>query len=476
MQQIIESEEIEALRRLVSLMGIPGSKSAIRQDLSLFAHFYAWANAIDTQLESVQVISREEAVAIAKNAAESISGYQAETLLTASSSPSQSENILARMRGNYLASRKNAIAIAAAEAAAAARQQGNDALQAMENALKKEAAKIRREEIPPLNTVWENAKLREKAARNKQSGFAVSPKFAGAVSRWLNNWASPAGIFTAGRTLLIGAPSSGGKTTIGNIMACSAMESSLPVLYWQAELSVEEHLADIGRCWLDIPRSSILNQGIPKELDRLLHYPRLGETLRSRADMIRHIHEWADMMELSWNPSQNDCRGVVILDYLQLMEDPDQSDFKSIEIAASTLAQVAAERNLVAVILSQASKGSQTALYGELGKAKGNDVKIDAARRNFAETCFAGADVRRVAHVSMASMIEEHQEHGPAIRCLFKSKDRGAFDENMPDKIRWTMTRSGRMQELDPEKGDRLSTENRHPSYEDDEDEIKDLL
>lgn len=457
-------DELEALRRLVQRAGLPGGAAGAVEVLRQFSHLQPWADPIADQLEQVTQLSPAEALAIAKEVRAEIDGTQAEALLEGSADPAKAETVLARMREAFMDTRKEAAIKAAEEAAQEARNKKADPMEAMEAALRKEAAKIRRDEVPPLDDVWEGAKKREADAWAGRSGFKLNPKFGGSLADWMNNWAGPAGVFTAGRTVLIGAASSGGKTTLGNVFACSAMAAGLPVLYWQAELSTEEHLADLARCWNDNTRGRQISGPIPGVFPNLLEYPRRGDGLRKLDKLKEEVNAWADRMELKRKPGANECRGVVVLDYLQLMEDPtSRSDFKATEAAASTLAQIAAERNLVAVILSQASKGAQKELKDARAKiaamkaGKEKDAKkleakkLEAKKRdamawewrNFAELCFAGADVRRVAHSAFGVVIDG-KEGGDIIRVMVNSKNRGCKDAATPDLHKWIMTASGR--------------------------------
>ena len=463
-------DELDALRRLVQLMGMPGGAAGALEALRQFSRLGPWADPIADQLEQLErgkLLSPAEAVAIAGRAAPEIDGTPAAALLEGSADPAKAEKVLAGMREAFMDTRKDAATKAATEAAMDAQAKGKDPMEAMEEALRKEAAKIRRDEVPPLAEVWEAAKKREADAWAGNSGFKLDSKFGGGLATWMNNWAGPAGTFTAGRTVLIGAASSGGKTTLGNVFTCSAMAAGLPVLFWQAELSTEEHLADLARCWNDNSRGRQISGPIPKELEKLLEYPRRGDGLRKLDKLEEEVNAWADRMELSRKAGDNECRGVVVLDYLQLMEDPEsRSDFKATEAAASTLAQLAAERNLVAVILSQASKGAQKELKDARAKIAGmkkgtgeNKLppkELEAKKRDamawewrkFAELCFAGADVRRVAHSAFGVVIDG-KDGGDIIRVMVKSKDRGCKDARTPDLYKWIMTASGRTEGTD---------------------------
>ena len=136
---------------------------------------------------------------------------------------------------------------------------------------------------------------------------------------------------------------------------------------------------------------------------------------------------------------------------MQLLEDPEsRSDFKATEAAASTLAQLAAERGLVVVILSQASRNSQTELAKDL-KPGAKEENKEAARRKFAENCFAGADVRRVAHLALATIEDPDPEARKGARMLYKSKDRGAADVKEEKRLTWRMTASGHLEALKDE-------------------------
>jgi hypothetical protein len=339
--------------------------------------------------------------------------------------------------------------------------------------IRREGNRIRRDEVPSLEELLAQAIHQETSSDN--SGFQVDGELLTTTGAyWLNNWAGSTKRFTAGSTILLGGASSSGKTTVGNIFALSALAQGLPVFFYQAELAPWRHLRDllILRKKLDRKEKLKHDESLPatwvwqsgKEKDDLLQYPSASNSIRQREVMFAALESWADKWERRLAESPNTCKGVLVVDYIQLIKDESaRSDYSALETIASELAQFAATRSVVVVILSQVSKGDQR----EIGKAladallppkDGRDsTRSEDVRKVLeanAETFFAGADIRRVADVAIAIMPLPGTEDGSGnkLRTLVVSKDRGhswsAFEEGGKRVLSFRMSASGTFQDV----------------------------
>jgi len=338
--------------------------------------------------------------------------------------------------------------------------------------VRREGAKLRREEPPLLVDLLQTAIDRDATTDN--SGFTVRRDLMGDNgASWCNSWAGPPGRFTAGSTVLIGGASSSGKTTIANIFALSALDEKLPVFFYQAELDPSRHLRDMLLLHGKQDRKSRLEAGhtLPphwiwengRDREDLLRYPSLHSDLRQKQNLLSSLESWADGWERRLASSSNACKGVVILDYIQLIRDESaRSDYTALEAVASELAQLAASRSLVMILLSQVSKGDQKEIGRALSDAmippkegKPDQRSQDVLRvlESNAETFFAGADIRRVADVAFALVPIPGSENssGNRLRTLVLSKERGnswgSFFEGGKRVLSFRMDHSGSLTE-----------------------------
>lgn len=340
--------------------------------------------------------------------------------------------------------------------------------------VRREGSRLRREEPPKLQELLQTAIDRD--STSDQSGFALRRDLMGECgSLWCNSWAGPTGRFTAGSTVLIGGASSSGKTTIANIFALSALDTKLPVFFYQAELDPARHLRDLfllnhkrdRKSRLDasttLPDHWIWQEG--RDREDLLRYPSLHSDLRQKSNLLASLESWADGWERRLGRSTNACKGVVILDYIQLIRDESaRSDYTALEAVASELAQLAASRSLVMVILSQVSKGDQKEIGRALadamtppkeGRPDNRSQEVLRVLESNAETFFAGADIRRVADVAFALVPIPGSENqsGNRLRTLVLSKERGnswgSFFEGGKRVLSFRMENSGVLTESD---------------------------
>lgn len=338
--------------------------------------------------------------------------------------------------------------------------------------VRREGTRLRREEPPKLQELLQTAIERDSCA--DQSGFPLrADLMEDTGATWCNSWAGPTGRFTAGSTVLIGGASSSGKTTIANVFALSALDAKLPVFFYQAELDPARHLRDLyllhnkrdrkGRleATTTLPDHWIWQEG--RDREDLLRYPSLHSDLRQKSNLLASLEAWADGWERRLGAASNACKGVVILDYIQLIRDESaRSDYTALEAVASELAQLAASRALVVVILSQVSKGDQKEIGRALsdamtppkeGKSDHRAQEVLRVLESNAETFFAGADIRRVADVAFAlvPIPGSENQYGNRLRTLVLSKERGnswgSFFEGGKRVLSFRMESSGTLTE-----------------------------
>jgi hypothetical protein len=366
--------------------------------------------------------------------------------------PSQTEATLQALQQPLVGSELDAAQIALQELLLAGSKRrlaqvldDSDSLPEALERIRKEGGRLRKDEIPSLQELLDEGISKDTST--DRSGFQVRSELVTSTgAAWWNNWAGPSARFTAGSTMLIGGASSSGKTTLSNILAISALEQGLPVFFYQAELAPWRHLKDLLLLHFRrdrrkrlassdvLPENWVWQQG--REKEDLLRYPPLGSEIRQKNVMLSTLEAWADNWERRLSDSPNACKGVVILDYIQLIrDDTARSDYTALESIASELAQFAASRSLVLILLSQVSKGDQKEIGRALADAMvppkdGRSSRSEEVRKVLeanAETFFAGADIRRVADMAAAVVPIPGSEDssGNRLRALVLSKERG---------------------------------------------------
>lgn len=304
-----------------------------------------------------------------------------------------------------------------------------DALKSLRSA----AAHIRNTESPNPEDLFAEAVRDDQLIEDGKAGFPLAvPYFDARFSDWFGSWFAGRRM-VPGDTVLIGAGSNTGKTTFGNALACSAIAAGLPVFYWQAELKASRHIKDVAACWNGSNRRDKATGTLPKELKRI-RYPVPGPSIRTIAGIRDQVASWCDEIDLDRDIATdvNPCRGLLIVDYIQLVDDAEHSGdqaYRRSDTVASELAQMAGERNLVVILLSQASRGAQQKINGELAKNPSED-EIEGIARDYGEHCFAGSDLRRVAEVAIA-LVRWKRESGDRLFCV-NVKDRvGGGDQDL---------------------------------------------
>lgn len=295
----------------------------------------------------------------------------------------------------------------------------------------------KREHAPPnLRDLFEEGK--RGADSLASSGFKLSRKYAGDLSAWWNTWAGPAGRITAGRKILFGAASESGKTTISNWFALSALDEGIPVLYYQTDLPPAEHLGDLLRMKAGESRKSLSYPANAEETLRawgmdtprreLLRYPSQLGNSRTREGLNVAVEDWASEWKKRRAGEANTCTGLLIVDYLQNITDPEaRSDHKALEDLTADLAALAGTYGLAVLALSQMGKGDQKELGREL---KGKDEATrEWALRSAGENSFAGGDLRRAFDSAVALVKVQEEEEGKSTRYLVGVKGRGVQDD-----------------------------------------------
>jgi len=356
---------------------------------------------------------------------------KADLLLAPCDDPAAAKADLAKLRASWRRQEEIDQVSALGADLAKSQQPLADALKSLRTA----AARVRHTESPDPEDLFAEAVRDDQLIEDGKAGFPLAqPFFDEGFGDWFVSWFA-GNRLVPGDTVLIGAGSNTGKTTVGNAIACSALSAGMPVLYWQAEIKSSRHIKDVAACWNGVKRTDKATGALPKELKRI-RYPIPGPSIRTIAGIRDQVASWCDEIDLERDPSvdANPCRGLLIVDYIQLVDDPEHSGdqaYRRSDTVASELAQMAGERNLVVVILSQASRGAQQKINAELAKNP-SETEIEGIARDYGEHCFAGSDLRRVAEVAFA-LVRWKREDGDKLLCV-NVKDRvgGGDDRVMP--------------------------------------------
>ena len=276
----------------------------------------------------------------------------------------------------------------------------------------------------------------------------------GAWAAWINDNLGTRRGLEAGETFILGGGPEAGKTSFAALLAVDALASWCPVLYWQLELSREETLEHLiaqiphPSGWWRVPYKKRRQRELPPEWAELLTVPRWPdpEEEKIKAAMGRMARETERARRAK--KKRHRCRGLVIVDYAQLLtlRDPKPYEAKHeiLATAASRLAKAAAETGVCLLILSQLNKEEQRTATTE-------------------GTALAGADLARMAHrVALMQKADEKgkpcgagvpvardDEHGER-RIITWTKRRGMHytDGHAPIKSRSTIWDGGQCRAL----------------------------
>jgi len=237
---------------------------------------------------------------------------------------------------------------------------------------------------------------------------------------WMNAWNGTRNGLEPGRCVIIGARPGAGKTSMTTAWAVDAMAAGCPVLFWQLELSREETLEHLlaqvpgtGRWWNDY-WTKRCNKPIPEAWEPLLDLPPVNGPEEYEAETIRD----AMLALAARRRSRHKCKGLVIVDYAQLLTIRDRRgstpQHEILTKAASMLAKTAGDHGLCLLLLSQLTKAAKNAQH----EGKGME-----------ETALTGADLSRMAHVAFGLSHAVKNGAGDWIECGARDVEKGPNGE-----------------------------------------------
>jgi hypothetical protein len=209
----------------------------------------------------------------------------------------------------------------------------------------------------------------------------------GPWAAWVNNCLGPRAGLEPGQTFILGGAPEAGKTSLAALFAVDALAEGCPVLFWQLELSREETLEHLQAQRTTSNKKQFWERW-KNEADKNLPcaWADLLDVPRWPAPEVEKI--LAAMLQMTNNAerdrtARHKCRGLVVVDYAQLLTladaAPKNAQHDILCTAASRLAKAAAESGACLLLLSQLNKADQ-----KDGAATG--------------TALAGADLARHAH------------------------------------------------------------------------------
>ena len=260
----------------------------------------------------------------------------------------------------------------------------------------------------------------------------------GLWASWVNAWTSRRGGLEPGRCVMIGARPNGGKTAMAAAIAVDAMAAGIPTLFCQLELSLGETIEHLKaqvpgmEGWWNEWETKRCDTAMPESWSTLLIIPRVdgreGYEAETIMEGMRRLRRQSDKLG-----SKHKCRGLVVVDYCQMLavraaRDGRMPQHEILTSACSMLAKTAADLNLCLVLLTQLTKSAKT--------------EQSKTGRPMEETAASGGDLSRCAHVffglSHASMdsrgrwqecggrdVQKDPSETSEARLLARIKDRG---------------------------------------------------
>ena len=250
----------------------------------------------------------------------------------------------------------------------------------------------------------------------------------GTWAAWLNDNLGPRGGLEPGQTFILGGAPEAGKTSLAALLAVDALAVGCPVLFWQLELSREETLEHLQAQlpepagWWKAPFWNRARRSLPAAWAELLTVPRYAwkkPQVEAVLDALGNIARQSERAQRA-GKARHKCRGLVIVDYAQLLTladaGPRNAQHEILCTAASRLAAATAESGACLLLLSQLNKMDQR----------------EAAATG---TALAGADLARMAH--RVAMMQKANDKGDAC----KPGDDVAFDPDKGEARRLTWTK-----------------------------------
>lgn len=250
----------------------------------------------------------------------------------------------------------------------------------------------------------------------------------GSWAVWINDNLGTRRGLEPGETFILGGGPEAGKTSFAALLAVDAMAAWCPVLFWQLELSQVETLEHLiaqlpePSGWWTQDFKKRRRRPLPKEWAELLTVPRWPDPeeekiTKAMKDMARETERARRA-----DKKRHKCRGLVIVDYAQLLTlgDPRPREAKHdiLATAASRLAKAAAETGACLLLLSQLNKEDQ------------RNATTDG-------TALGGADLARMAH--RVALMQKADENGKPCSAGVKADENDELGERRI--ITWTKRR-----------------------------------
>lgn len=296
--------------------------------------------------------------------------------------------------------------------------------------LRSAAATIEQRPPTDLESLRRQKIAMDRDVREGRTGVTLDgPVFNGVAADYFAGWLTSGRIRPHGK-YLIGGDSNSGKTSVADAIAARAMQAGIPVLYWQAELPAAEHLHKLQAVVAGFDRGKDAEESDPwPECMANLRYPDQYARVREVGELDRAVEAWVEdlAMRRLGQPATNGLPGVVVVDYLQLLDDEEsrsKADYARLEGCLVRLAEIAARTGVAMVWLSQASKNAVGILNKSLATAK-NDIDRVMAMRNYAETAYKGGGIRQSADVAFALINDTVSDpHSKPRRFICNGKER----------------------------------------------------
>ena len=211
----------------------------------------------------------------------------------------------------------------------------------------------------------------------------------GPWAEWMNDNLGSRGGLEPGQTFILGGAPEAGKTSLAALLAVDALAVGCPVLFWQLELSQEETLEHLQAQlpdpadWWKVPYWKRCRRALPDAWADLLTVPRwpAPDVETVQAALLNQARQ-ANRADRA-GKARHKCRGLVIVDYVQLLTmadaGPRLAGHEILCTSASRLAHAAGESGACVLLLSQLNK-------------------LDQREAATTGTALAGADLARMAH------------------------------------------------------------------------------
>ena len=245
-----------------------------------------------------------------------------------------------------------------------------------------QADRAERGTVQTLADAWtEHRKTLGEAEATNREGIKLDPR-RGPWAGWLNRWLGNRAALMPGKSVLFGAASGGGKTSLAAALAVDAMAAGCPVRFHQLELgraACLEYLFHNANpdAWKDMPFKRT-DRDLPNTWADLLDLP--ADASPKGPDAVADLQRMARAAARArkGNPARHACNGLFILDYAQLLAKAVAGDafHEALAASVSALAKAAAESGACLLVLSQVNKSAQA--------------------DGLTQTAFAGADLARM--------------------------------------------------------------------------------